>query len=158
MGAPNTIARLPKDVREALHGYLRDPGITQREATGRANALLGELGLPPLSKSAVNRYDIRMRAAGERLQQTREVAEVWIGKLGAVPQGQLGALAQRTAANAGVRHRAEARGRTAYPGHAACGDPAAAWSFAFRRRGSSAPPPKTSSANGRSGARPRRNS
>ena len=92
MGAPNTIARLPEDVREALHGYLRDPGITQREALARANALLAELGLPPLSKSAVNRYDLKMRAAGERLQQAREVADAWIGRLGAAPQGQLGHL------------------------------------------------------------------
>ena len=93
MGGPSSIARLPDDVREALQAWLRDPGITQAEATGRANALLRDLGLPErVSKSAVNRYDMRMRAAGERLQQAREVAEAWVGRLGAVPQGQLGHL------------------------------------------------------------------
>lgn len=93
MGGPSTIARLPDDVREALQAWLRDPGITQAEATERANALLCQLGLGErVSKSAVNRYDLRMRAAGERLQQAREVAETWVGRLGAAPQGQLGHL------------------------------------------------------------------
>ena len=92
MGGPSSIARLPEDVREQLSAWLRDPGITQREATARANELLALLDQPPLSKSAVNRYDLRMRAAGERLQQSREVADVWVGRLGAAPQGKLGHL------------------------------------------------------------------
>ena len=92
MSGPSTIARLPEDVREQLHGWLRDPGITQRQATERVNAVLALLDQPPISKSAVNRYDLRMRAAGERLQQARAVADVWVGRLGAAPQGKLGNL------------------------------------------------------------------
>ena len=92
MSGPSTIARLPEDVREKLHEWLRDPGITQREATDRANEVLALVGEPPISKSAVNRYDLRMREAGRKLQESRQVADAMVGKLGAAPQGQLGNL------------------------------------------------------------------
>lgn len=92
MSRPSRIAMLPPGVREELQAWLRDPGITQTEATARANDLLEAMGLPPVSRHSVNRYDRRMREAGRKLRQSREVAEAWIGKLGAAPQGQLGHL------------------------------------------------------------------
>lgn len=92
MSRPSRIARLPPAVREELQAWLRDPGITQTEATARANELLEALDLPPVSRHSVNRYDLRMRQAGRKLRQSREVAEAWIGKLGAAPQGQTGHL------------------------------------------------------------------
>lgn len=94
MGRQSSIDRLPPQAREALNGYLRDPSITQEEAVDRLNDLLVEIGHPELqvSRSAVNRYDLRMRAVGDKLRQSRQVAEAWIAKLGAVPQGQLGHL------------------------------------------------------------------
>ncbi|RMG56316.1 MAG: DUF3486 family protein [Gammaproteobacteria bacterium] len=93
MSRPSTIDLLPTEVRDALHGWLRDPSITQAEAAKRANALLEELGIEArLSKSALNRYAIKMNEVGERLRQSRQVAEMWIAKLGAAPQGQVGNL------------------------------------------------------------------
>lgn len=92
MSRPSRVARLPEEVREALQAWLRDPGITQTEATERANELLAALDLPPLSRHSVARYDLRMRQAGRKLRESREVAEAWIGKLGAAPQGQIGHL------------------------------------------------------------------
>ena len=94
MSRPSTIDQLPSKIREQLNAWLRDPGITQTEATRRINVLLTEYGgdRQPVSRHAVNRYDLRMRAVGERLQQSRQVAEVWISRLGAQPQGQLGNL------------------------------------------------------------------
>ena len=100
MSQPSSIDRLPSEVREALDGWLRDPAITQTEATERTNALLDELaaqqpeGKPAeyVSRQAVNRYDQRMRAACERLLQSQQVTEVWAGKLGSVPAGQFGHL------------------------------------------------------------------
>ena len=94
MGRQTSIHRLPESVREALNGWLRDPAITQKEATRRTNLLLAELDLdhPPVSSSAVNRYDLGMRVTGQRLQESREVAEVWVAKLGSRPGGQLGHL------------------------------------------------------------------
>ncbi len=94
MSQPNSINRLPSEVREALHGWLRDPTITQTEATQRTNALLDELGLAErVSLSAVNRYDKRMRVACEQVLQSRQAFEPWADRLGSAPVGQFGRLA-----------------------------------------------------------------
>lgn len=66
--------------------------MTQLDATARINAILEEQGAEPLSKSAVNRYAVKMEAVGAKLRQSREVAKMWIGRLGAEPQGQVGKL------------------------------------------------------------------
>jgi hypothetical protein len=89
----SSIDRLPADILERLQELLRDPRVTQLAATAKINAVLEEDGhRERLSKSAVNRYDLQMREAGARLRQSREVAAMWIGKLGAAPQGQVGNL------------------------------------------------------------------
>ncbi len=93
MARPSSIDLLPESVRESLHAWLRDPGISQGEATARTNALLEELGIgQSISRQAVNRYDLKMRDVGAKLQQSREIAKMWIAKLGAQPQGQVGQL------------------------------------------------------------------
>jgi hypothetical protein len=93
MAIASTIDRLPPDIKSSLQGWLQDPRITQEEATGRANALLSEVGLPErVSKSAINRYAIRMSEVGEKLRQSRDVADMFISKVGAAPQGQMGLL------------------------------------------------------------------
>lgn len=93
MGRPSSIDRLPPDILEQLQALLRDPRVTQLEATARINEILDDEGRPErVSKSAVNRYAVSMARVGERLQQSRAVAEMWIAKLGAQPQGQVGHL------------------------------------------------------------------
>jgi hypothetical protein len=96
MGRKNqqsSIDRLPPPVRDALNAWLRDPAITQLEATDRTNILLEEIGHPErITKSSVNRYWSGMEEAGAKLRQSREVAQMWIGQLGAAPQGQVGNL------------------------------------------------------------------
>lgn len=93
MARASTIDRLPPDILESLQALLRDPRVTQLDVTARINALLEEKGIEDrVSKSAVNRYAVRMNEAGEKLRQSRAVAEMWIGKLGAAPQGQIGHL------------------------------------------------------------------
>jgi hypothetical protein len=90
---PSSIDRLPPAAREALNAWLRDPGITQEETTDRTNELLAEIGVDyRISKSAVNRYAMRMEQIGAKLRQSREVSEMWIANLGSQPQGQLGKL------------------------------------------------------------------
>ncbi|SDB03827.1 Protein of unknown function [Desulfonatronum thiosulfatophilum] len=88
----SSIDRLPEDIREQLQELLRDPRVTQLDATARINAILEEQGQEPLSKSAVNRYAVKMEAVGAKLRQSREVARMWIGRLGAEPQGEVGKL------------------------------------------------------------------
>lgn len=92
MGIPSSIKTLPPDILEKLHELLRDPRVTQLDATAKINEILAADGLEPVSKSAVNRYDLKMREVGEKLRESREVAKMWIGKVGAAPQGQTGLL------------------------------------------------------------------
>ncbi len=92
MGTPSSIKTLPPELLEQLQAWLRDPRITQLEATARLNELLVEIGERPRSKSAVNRYAIQMNEVGERIRQSREMADMWISKLGNQPQGKVGQL------------------------------------------------------------------
>lgn len=93
MGKQSTIKQLPTDILEQLQALLRDPRVTQCEATEQINAILAAQGHDDrLSKSAVNRYSLQMEKVGSRLRQSREVAEMWIAKLGAQPSGQVGHL------------------------------------------------------------------
>jgi len=89
----SSIDRLPDDIRTRLNDLLRDPRVTQLDAVRRINVILGEGDHPEqLSKSAVNRYAVRMEEVGAKLRETREVAKMWIGKLGSEPQGEVGKL------------------------------------------------------------------
>ena len=89
----SSIDRLPEDIREQLNELLRDPRVTQLDAVRRINAILSETDHPEqLSKSAVNRYKLKMDKVGEKIRQSREVAKMWIGRLGAEPQGEVGKL------------------------------------------------------------------
>lgn len=94
MGRPSSIKRLPPDIRERLDSWIRDESVTQSEAAERVNELLAELypDHPPVSRKAVNRYDLSMREVGAKIQQAREISEVWIAKLGSAPGGRTGHL------------------------------------------------------------------
>lgn len=96
MSRPSKIAQLPPEALSFLNDLLRQSGMTRT----RAHELLEEylvdtLGLPEdeaPSRHSVNRYANRMEMVGARLRQSREVAEMWIGKLGNQPQGEIGKL------------------------------------------------------------------
>jgi len=94
MSRPSSIARLPRDVRDKLHQFLADPAVTQIEAAELVNELLQQRGEADkqVSKSAVNRYAMRMEDVGKKLRESREVAEIWIGKLGNQPASEVGKL------------------------------------------------------------------
>ena len=92
MARSSTIAKLPADILEQLQELLRDPRVTQLDATTEINAILEQQGHESVSKSAVNRYSMKMEDVGARLRESREVAAMWIGKLGNEPQGQVGKL------------------------------------------------------------------
>jgi hypothetical protein len=88
---PSTIDLLPDEIRQQLQELLRDPRCSQLEATARINAILEEDGHEErVTKSSVNRYALRMEQVGAKLRQSREIAEMWVGKLGAAPQGKWG--------------------------------------------------------------------
>lgn len=97
--AKSTIKTLPSDILEKLQSLLRDPRVTQLEATRKINEILEGQGEAPVSKSAVNRYSRKMEEVGAKLRQSREIAEMWIGKLGAEPQGKIGHLVNEIVRN-----------------------------------------------------------
>lgn len=97
----SSIDLLPDPIRQQLQELLNDRRVTQLQAVERINALLAtmhETGTAPddaperVSKSAVNRYALQMESVGAKLRQSREVAEIFISKVGAAPQGQVGLL------------------------------------------------------------------
>ncbi len=111
--AVSTIKTLPDELLEQLQAWLRDPKITQLEATERLNELLIEIGEKPRSKSAVNRYAMQMNEIGAKIQQSREVADMWIAKFGNQPQGKVGQLLNemvRTLAFEGIVNLSEEEG------------------------------------------------
>src|SRR3569832_2078439 len=77
MPRPSTIEQLPPDILEQLQELLRDPRVTQMEATARINAILADQGEEPVSKSAVIRYAVRMEQVGAKLRESRAVADMW---------------------------------------------------------------------------------
>lgn len=94
MPTPSTIKRLPPDILNKLQQLLQDPRCTQLEATAKINEVLKAEGHPErVSKSAVNRYAVEMAEVGADLQQSREIADMWVGKFGASPSGNVGMLA-----------------------------------------------------------------
>ena len=99
MRRPSSIELMPPDVLEAFHVLLRDPRVSQLHATQEINAVLEKMGEPTLSKSAVNRYAVKMDKIGAKLTQSRAIAEMWIGKLGNEPAGSVGKLLNEVVRN-----------------------------------------------------------
>jgi len=81
--------RLTADELEQLHAWLIDPKLTQLEVTEKINELIEDRGGDPVTKSAVNRYKLNIDQVGKAIRESREMAEIWIGKLGAAPQSKV---------------------------------------------------------------------
>ncbi|MDG4811671.1 DUF3486 family protein [Hydrogenovibrio sp. 3SP14C1] len=96
MARPSSVEQMPPEILEKLQTLLRDPRVNQLEATAKINDVLASLGHETVSKSAVNRYAQKMAQVGKRLQESRDMAQMWIGKLGSAPQGEVGKLLNET--------------------------------------------------------------
>jgi DNA-binding transcriptional regulator WhiA len=100
MGRKSTVDLLPNEFKAALNALLRDPAVSQLEAAAEVNRLLAESGeAVRVSKSAVNRYSMKMEKIGAKLRQSREIADMWIARLGSEPQGQVGHLLNEVVRN-----------------------------------------------------------
>lgn len=88
---------LPQSIKEQLNALLRSGDMTQTDVLNAIHELIDSQGLPEDAKpsyTALNRYSRRMENMGQRLRQSREVAEVWCAKLGDAPTSDVGKLLQ----------------------------------------------------------------
>ncbi|EGR0523041.1 DUF3486 family protein [Vibrio cholerae] len=88
---------LPEDIRTTLNVFIRSGNMTQKDILEAVNQMIDDAGLgddAKLSRTGFNRYAKRMEEMGQRLRQSREVAEVWVSKLGDAPTSDVGKLLQ----------------------------------------------------------------
>ncbi|MCO7025092.1 DUF3486 family protein [Vibrio paracholerae] len=88
---------LPEDIRTTLNVFIRSGNMTQKDILEAVNQMIDDAGLgddAKLSRTGFNRYAKRMEEMGQRLRQSREVAEVWVSKLGDAPASDVGKLLQ----------------------------------------------------------------
>lgn len=93
MGRKSSVYMLPSHILDALHKFLQDPAFSQLESVKQINELLKTEGLQQrVTKSAVNRYSLKMEKIGKRLRESREIAGMWIDKIGHQPEGNIGKI------------------------------------------------------------------
>ncbi len=88
---------LPQVIRDQLHAFIRSGDMHQTDIREAINQMIEDAGLPEdakLSRTGLNRYAQKFEGVGERIRQSREVAEVWISKLGQAPTSDVGKLLQ----------------------------------------------------------------
>lgn len=95
-GRRSHIQQLPAEVKTELDALLRDGRMTQQDILREVNALVAAHGAPPISRSGLNRYATRMEQVGARIREAREVAEVWVAKLGTEPTGEVSQILLET--------------------------------------------------------------
>jgi hypothetical protein len=94
-GKPSKIDLLPSAIKSKLDELLRNNKMQQKDILQAVNLLIDEAGLGEelkLSASGVNRYSTQMETIGHDIRQAREMAEIWVAKLGAEPTGDVSKL------------------------------------------------------------------
>jgi len=93
MGRKSTVEQMPVEILEQLQALLRDPRVTQLEATEQINAIIERTQVgETISKSAVNRYAQKMERVGTKLRESREVAKMYIDRFGEDQSGDVGKI------------------------------------------------------------------
>lgn len=87
MGQKSAVARLDPRVRESVDTAIREGRATIDEIV----ELISQHGIE-VSRSAVGRYKQKAESQMQRYREAQEVAKVWIGKLQADPEGDVGRL------------------------------------------------------------------
>ena len=86
MARKSSIESLPPDIQVAVNAALRQ-GWTIDDIVGHVRDMGGDV-----SRSAVGRYKQRFEQIGRKMRETRDVAKVWIDKLGEEPDGDVARL------------------------------------------------------------------
>lgn len=87
MSRKSSIKRLDPRVREAVDTAIREDRATIDQIVELIASLGGDV-----SRSAVGRYKQRAESQMQKYREAQEVAKVWIGKLQADPEGDIGRL------------------------------------------------------------------
>lgn len=87
MARKSTIARMDPRIREAVDAAIREGRATIADIVGIIKAMGGEA-----SSSSVGRYKQRAEEQMKKFREAQEIAKVWIGKLQADPEGDVGRL------------------------------------------------------------------
>lgn len=87
MGQTSAIRRLDPRIRESVDSAIREGRATIDQIV----SLIQQHGVE-VSRSAVGRYKQKAESQMERYREAQEVAKVWIGKLQANPEGDVGRL------------------------------------------------------------------
>lgn len=90
-GRPSKIDQLPDHIKHQLDAMLRE-GYEQKAILEHVNASIEAAGGEPLSRSGLNRYSTRMEGIGREIREAREVADVWVARLGTQPSGDVSKL------------------------------------------------------------------
>lgn len=91
-GKPSKIDLLPSAIKSKLDELLRNNKMQQKDILQAVNELIEDAGLEKLSASGVNRYSTQMETIGHDIRQAREMAEIWVAKLGTEPTGDVSKL------------------------------------------------------------------
>jgi phage gp37-like protein len=94
-GKQSKIDLLPKPIKTKLDELLRDNKTSQKSILEVVNLLIENAGLSEdkkLSTSGINRYSSKMETIGHDIRQAREMAEIWVAKLGDQPTGDVSQL------------------------------------------------------------------
>lgn len=86
MGRKSSIEELAPEIVEAVHEAIRRKA-TIDEIVAAIGAMGGEA-----SRSAVGRYKKSFEDVGRKMREAREIAAVWVDKLGKEPEGDVGRL------------------------------------------------------------------
>lgn len=94
-GKVSKIDLLPENIKTKLDELLRNGKMNQKDILAEVNKLIEAAGLgdeQKLSASGVNRYSTQMESIGHDIRQAREMAEMWVAKLGNKPTGEVSQL------------------------------------------------------------------
>lgn len=90
MPRKSTIARLDDQVRARIDELVREGGWTLDEILQELHTRFPGKSKP--SRSALGRYSQKMEEFGRELRESREVAQIWIDRLGSEPSGDVAKL------------------------------------------------------------------
>lgn len=91
MGRKSTLDMMPDTVRTALNELLSDRSLTQKEIVERLNAVLKEMGEPPvMTERIVNRYARNFEDIMAKKRESNAVMKTWLAQVGEIPDGDFG--------------------------------------------------------------------